>query len=117
MEQQFARAEVKHARVSARKAGRYAAAIKGMKYQQAYSTLEFMTSPTAKTVQKVLASAGANAEENHDMTRDQLYVYEAVANQGPTFRRFRPAMRGMATRIRKRTSHIIIVLSDKPRKS
>ncbi len=64
--------------------------IKGKKYSEAVAILKFMPSPTAALVQKVLVSAGANAEENHNMVRDYLYVFEAIADQGPTMKRIRP---------------------------
>ena len=61
---------------------------------------------------KVLKSAVANAENNLNMDQDNLYIAEAYANQGPTLKRIRPRARGMAYRIRKRTSHITIVLDE-----
>jgi large subunit ribosomal protein L22 len=115
MEQQFARAEMKHMRVSSSKVRRYLNAIKGMKYAEAVATLKFMPSPTAEELHKVLVSAGANAEENHNMTKDELYVFEATADQGPTMKRFRPRAMGRGMKIRKRTSHVTIILSNAPR--
>jgi len=114
MEQQFARAEMKYLRVSASKARRYLEAIKGKEYGEAAAMLKFMPSPTAEAVLKLLESAGANAEENHNMIKDHLYVYEATADQGPTLKRFRPRAMGRGMRIRKRTSHITIILSNTP---
>ena len=61
---------------------------------------------------KVLKSAIANAENNLEMNRDELYVAEVYANQGPTLMRFRPRAQGRASRIRKRTSHITVVLDQ-----
>jgi large subunit ribosomal protein L22 len=61
---------------------------------------------------KVLNSAVANAEHNHALDEDELFVAEAYANEGPTLKRWRPRARGRATRIRKRTSHITIILAD-----
>jgi large subunit ribosomal protein L22 len=66
----------------------------------------------AEPVGKVLNSAIANAEHNHALDAEDLVVAEAFANEGPTLRRFRPRARGRSTRIRKRTSHITIVVSD-----
>ena len=63
-------------------------------------------------VSKVLNSAIANAEHNHALDAEDLVVAEAFADEGPTLKRFRPRARGRATRIRKRTSHITIVVSD-----
>ena len=64
-------------------------------------------------IEKLLRSAIANAENNHFMNRSNLYVAEIYANQGPTLKRIRPAAKGSAVRIRKRTSHITIVLKEK----
>lgn len=74
-----------------------------------------MNTPRAATqpVLKVLNSAAANAENNLGMSRDNLYVAEVYANQGPTLKRYRPRAHGRATRIRKRTSHITIILDEK----
>ena len=62
---------------------------------------------------KLLRSAAANAENNLGLSRDDLYVAEVFANQGPTLRRYMPRARGRADRIRKRTSHITIILDQK----
>ena len=67
----------------------------------------------SEIVEKLLKSAIANAENNHDMKHENLYVAEIYANQGPTLKRIRPAAKGSAVRIRKRTSHITIVLKEK----
>ena len=61
---------------------------------------------------KLLNSAAANAENNHNMDKNNLYVAEVYANQGPTLKRVRPRAQGRAFRIRKRTSHITIVLKE-----
>ena len=115
MEAQYARAEAKYVRVSPRKVRRYIDLIKGKPYSEAVATLKFMPSPTAAIVRKVLESAGANAEENHNMARDYLYVAEATSDQGPTLKRWRARAMGRGARINKRTSHITIVLSEKQR--
>jgi large subunit ribosomal protein L22 len=90
--------------------------IKGKPFSEAMAILEFKSSPTADKVRKVLQSAGANAEENHNMVKDALYVHSAVADDGPILKRFRPRAMGRAYRIRKRTSHLTIVLSMKTEK-
>jgi len=74
--------------------------------------LEFQPSPVAKVIRKLLASAGANAEENFNMTNSSTIVKKACVDQGPTLKRWRPRAMGRATRIRKRTSHITIVLAE-----
>ncbi len=117
MEQKHARAEHRYARVSASKARRYIRAIKGKEYHDAVALLKFMPSPTAKLVKKVLESAGANAEENHNMLRDNLIVSEGVAGEGPTMKRMAARAMGRGVRIRKRSCHIAITLTEKPAKS
>ena len=67
----------------------------------------------SEVLEKLLKSAIANAENNHGMKSNKLYVAEIYANQGPTLRRIRPAAKGSAVRIRKRTSHITIVLKER----
>ena len=67
----------------------------------------------ARDVERLLDSAIANAENNHDLVGDDLYVKEIYADEGPTLRRFRPRAQGRATRIRKRTSHLTVALSTK----
>ena len=64
-------------------------------------------------LEKLLLSAAANAENNYEMNRDALYVAECYADQGPTLKRFRPRAQGRATMIRKKTSHITIILEEK----
>ncbi len=116
MEQQYAKAVSRYVRVSPSKVRRYMDLIKGKSYPEAVATLKFMPSSNAEAVRKVLESAGANAEENHNMVKDSLFVYEAVADQAPTMKRIKARARGRANRIRKRTSHLTVVLSEKPRK-
>lgn len=106
---------MKYLRVSASKARRYLEAIKGKRFAEAVATLKFMPSSTAEQIQKLLESAGANAEENHNMLREDLFVYEATADQGPTLKRMRARAMGRGMKIRKRTSHITIILSTTPR--
>ena len=72
----------------------------------------FAPKASAEILEKLLNSAIANAENNHFMNRANLYVAEIYANQGPTLKRIRPAAKGSAVRIRKRTSHITIVLRE-----
>lgn len=107
-----AKATARYLRVPANKARRYMNLVKGKQYPEAMSILEFQPSPTAAKVRKVLASAGANAEENHNMVRDMLYVKNAIADEGPMLKRIRARAMGRAMRIRKRTCHVTIVLSD-----
>jgi large subunit ribosomal protein L22 len=117
MEQTFAKAELRHCGVSSSKVRRYIRLIKGKKFNDAVAILKFMPSPTAQIVRKVLESAGANAEENHNMTKDNLVVADGIANQGPTMKRMAARAMGRGVRIRKRTSHVSIIVTEKPAKS
>ena len=104
-----ARATLKYARISARKVKIVADLIRGKDAMEALTIVKF----TPEVIEKLLKSAIANAENNHDMKSENLYVAEIYANQGPTLKRIRPAAKGSAVRIRKRTSHITIVLREK----
>jgi len=100
-------------RVSASKAQQVINLIRGKGANEADTILMFSEKGSAKPVGRVLRSAIANAERNHNLSRDDLVVSEAYANQGPTLKRFRPRAQGRASRILKRTSHITIVLSER----
>ena len=75
--------------------------------------MKFTPKASTEILEKLLKSAIANAENNHYMTRSNLYIAEIYANQGPTLKRIRPAAKGSAFRVRKRTSHITIVLRER----
>ena len=106
------RAVAKYIRISSSKVRIVIDLIRGKSVAEARAIL--MNTPKAATepVLKLLNSAVANAENNLEMAADSLYIAEAYADQGPTLRRFRPRAQGRATRIRKRTSHITIVLDE-----
>ena len=106
------RSVYKSARVSPKKARDVAREIQGLPVSDALNTLTFTPRKAAFLINKTLKSALANAENNHDLAADGLVVKEAVVTDGPTFRRFKPRARGSASAIRKRTSHIKIILSD-----
>ena len=106
-------AVAKFARVSTRRAREVAALVRGKQVEEAMAILKFTPRKAAAVIAKVIKSAMANAENNHDMKHENLYVAEIYANQGPTLKRIRPAAKGSAVRIRKRTSHITIVLREK----
>jgi large subunit ribosomal protein L22 len=108
-----AKATLKHARISARKVKIVADLIRGKDVQRALAIVKFTPKAASEIVEKLLKSAIANAENNHNMNSNNLYVSEIYANQGPTLKRIRPAAKGSAVRIRKRTSHITIVLKEK----
>jgi ribosomal protein L22 len=106
-------AHAKYVRTSARKARLVTDHIKGKSVQEAQSILAFHPRSVAEDWRKLLNSAVANAEHNHDLVGDDLRVLNATADEGPTLKRFRPRAMGRATRIRKRTSHLSITLTPK----
>lgn len=106
-------ATLKYARISARKVKIVADLLRGKSVDEALAIVKFTPKAASEIVEKLLKSAIANAENNHDMKHENLYVAEIYANQGPTLKRIRPAAKGSAVRIRKRTSHITIVLKEK----
>ena len=108
-----ARATLKFARISSRKVKIVADLIRGKDVDEALAIMKFTPKASSEVIEKLLKSAIANAENNHGMKHEKLYVAEIFANQGPTLKRIRPAAKGSAVRIRKRTSHITIVLKEK----
>ncbi len=115
MEEIIPRAEatLKYARISSRKVKIVADLIKGKRVDEALAIVKYTPKASSEVIEKLLKSAIANAENNHNMTHEKLYVAEIYANQGPTLKRIRPAAKGSAVRIRKRTSHITIVLKER----
>ena len=106
-------ATLKNARISARKVKIVADLIRGKDAKEALAIVKFTPKASSEIIEKLLKSAIANAENNHGMKSNNLYVAEIYANQGPTMKRIRPAAKGSAVRIRKRTSHITIVLKER----
>ena len=107
-----AKATLKFARISSRKVKIVADLLRGKNIDEALAIVKFTPKAASEIVEKLLKSAMANAENNHNMEHGKLYVAEIYANQGPTLKRIRPAAKGSAVRIRKRTSHITIVLRE-----
>ena len=107
-----ARATLRYARISSRKVKIVADLIRGKKVDEALAIVKFTPKASSEIIEKLLKSAIANAENNHDMKHEKLYISEIYANQGPTLKRIRPAAKGSAVRIRKRTSHITIVVRE-----
>jgi ribosomal protein L22 len=107
------RAQAKYVRSSARKARLVIDHVRGKSVADARALLRHSPRGVARDLERLLASAVANAENNHDLVGDDLYVKEIYADEGPTLRRFRPRALGRATRIRKRTSHLTVALSTK----
>lgn len=108
-----ARAIAKTVRVSSRKAGQICDLVRGKDVSEALAILKFTPRYASDIVAKVIKSAAANAENNHEMDADKLYIAKIVANQGPTMKRFMPRAQGRATAIRKRTSHIEVVVKER----
>ncbi|HWR20181.1 MAG TPA: 50S ribosomal protein L22 [Clostridia bacterium] len=106
------RAIARYVRISSRKVKIVVDLIRGKSVKEAQAILMFTPKAASEPVAKLLKSAIANAENNLDLSADTLYVAEAYANQGPTLKRFTPRAQGRATPIRKRTSHITIVLDQ-----
>ena len=106
------RSVYRYARISPKKARDVAREIQGLPVSDAIDTLNFTPKKAAFLIGKTLKSAVANAENNHDLTADSLHVKEANISDGPSFRRFKSRARGSASAIKKRTSHIYIILTD-----
>jgi len=106
-------AKAKNSRVSAQKARLVANEIRGFALPEAIDVLKAMPQKSAALILKVLHSAGANAKfKNPSVLEDKLYIKKICIDEGPTLKRFMPRARGRAGRIRKRTSSILIILSD-----
>ena len=108
-----ASATAKFVRVSPMKARRVLALVRGKSVSEALAVLKYAPQGAAKAVAKVVASAAANAENNFGLAPPKLVVSECWANEGPTMRRFQPRAQGRAFQIRKRTSHITVVVESK----
>ena len=108
-----AKAVAKYVRMSSSKLKPVADLVRGKDLNEALTILKFTPGKGSELVEKVVKSAAANAENNHEMDPEKLYVAEIFANQGPTLKRVQPRAQGRAFRIRKRTSHITIVLKER----
>jgi large subunit ribosomal protein L22 len=106
------RSTYRFARISAFKAREVTREIQGLPASDALNLLRFVPKKAAGLVRKTLASAVANAENNNNLNVENLVVQQAVVGEGPTAKRFQPKARGSAGPIRKRTSHIKIILTD-----
>ena len=105
-------AYTKYARMSPRKVRDITRAIQGRNAAEAVEILRYIPRKSARLVSKTLQSAIANAENNNNLSSDDLMIESATVEQGPVFKRFRPASRGSAHPYRKATSHIRIILTD-----
>ena len=106
-------AKLSYARVSVQKACFVLDAIRGKDLETAIGIVTYNPRYASSLVKKLLESAAANAENNNNMDRDNLYVAECYANKGRTMKRIHPRAQGRAYRIEKRTSHITVVLDEK----
>ena len=107
-----AKASLKYGRVAPRKARYVVDLIRGKPVDEALSALKFSKRAAARMVEKLLKSAIANAEKARSINVDELYIRTITVDEGPTWKRWRPRAHGRATRIRKRTSHIQLVLDN-----
>ena len=108
-----AKAVAKYVRMSPSKIKPIADLVRGKDLDEALTILKFTPGKGSELVEKVVLSAAANAENNHEMNRDNLYVAEVYANQGPTMKRWRAGARGGVSRILKRSSHIGVTLKER----
>jgi large subunit ribosomal protein L22 len=106
------KSSVKYVRMSPLKVRRVLDQIRGKKALESMTMLNFLPHASARVLEKILKSAIANAENNHQVPAAKLWVREAFVDQGPTLKRFQPHAQGRAFPIKKRTSHITIVVSD-----
>lgn len=97
-----------------RKVRRVTDAIKGRRVTEALAILKFLPNMPARDVYKVVASAAANAENNYDLDPDELWVINAITDEGVTVKRFRARSHGRSSRILRRSSHITVYVSDDP---
>ena len=108
-----AKAHLKYIRISPRKVGLVLDLIRNQPLDKARAILKFTPKAACEHLLKLLNSAAANAENNHNMDVSRLYVAECFSGPGPTLKRIRPRAQGRAFRIFKRTSHVTIVLKEK----
>ena len=107
------RATLRYARISSRKVKIVLDLIRNKDLNEAYAILKYTPKAASELLLKLLKSAESNAVNNNGLDSDALYVAEAYANQGPTLKRILPRARGSADRIRKRTSHITVVVRER----
>jgi len=108
-----AKAVARYIRISPRKVRQVVDLIRGKKLNEALAILRYTPKRASAVVAKVVRSAAANAENNLQMDRDELFIKACYVDQGPTYKRYMPRAFGRADVMRKRTSHITVVVSDK----
>jgi large subunit ribosomal protein L22 len=107
-------ATARYVRMTPMKCRRVVDLVRGLPVQEALDILRFAPQAASEPVGKVVASAVANAENNRELDRRSLFISAAYVDEGPTLKRFRPRAQGRAYRIRKRTSHITVVVEARP---
>ncbi len=105
------RASARYMRVAPRKARLVADQVRGLTVPEARTLLDFSVRGAARDISKLIASAAANAENNHELVADDMRIAEINVDEGPTLKRWRARARGRATRIEKRTSHVSVALT------
>ena len=110
-EKPVVRATARYLRVAPRKARLVADQVRGLSVSDAQELLDFSTRSAALDIRKLIDSAAANAENNHDLVADEMEIAEIRVDQGPTLKRWRARARGRASRIEKKTSHISVSLT------
>jgi len=106
------KAKVKYIKISSRKVRLVVDVIRGLKIDKALDQLNFLNKKAVRPIEKLINSAVANAENDFELEKDNLFIKEIKVNEGPTLHRWKPRARGRATPIRKRTSHIYLVLGE-----
>ena len=106
-------ATAKYLRASTRKTRLVTQAIKGKRVEDAAAILRFMPQAAARDVARVLKSATANAENNMSLSADELFIADAICNEGPTIKRWRPRAQGRAFPIHKGVTHITVTVGDR----
>ncbi len=105
------RASARYMRVAPRKARLVADQVRGLSVPEARTLLDFSARGAARDIAKLIASAAANAENNHELVADDMRIAEIQVDEGPTLKRWRARARGRAARIEKRTSHVSVALT------
>jgi ribosomal protein L22 len=105
------KASARYVRIAPRKARLIADQVRGLHIEKARALLQFSPRGAAEDIHKLINSAAANAENNHDLIADEMKISSITVDEGPTLRRFRPRALGRATPINKRTSHIAVALT------
>ena len=105
------RAKARYVRIAPRKARLIADQVRGLHIEKARALLQFSPRGAARDIHKLIDSAAANAENNHDLIGDEMRISSITVDEGPTLRRYRPRALGRATQINKRTSHIAVALT------